>query len=192
MKRNKELLDLFAEAGLLKRVRRSGWWVIGIKDAETVADHSFRCAVIGYIMAKMEGACTNTVTMMCLFNDLHEARINDFHKVTIRYIDYKKAEEKAFREQIEYLPKDIKNELQGWRCEYVKQKSKESLIARDADIFECLLQAKEYYEQGHRQAKLFFKKAPRFLKTKSAKKLWKDVKMWSSSDWWQKICEFHR
>ncbi|MBF0384955.1 MAG: HD domain-containing protein, partial [Candidatus Omnitrophica bacterium] len=39
-------VNLFAEAGLLKRVKRSGWWVAGIKDPESVAEHSFRCAVI--------------------------------------------------------------------------------------------------------------------------------------------------
>ena len=51
---DKELLNFIAEAGMLKRVRRSGWSVLGIKDAETVAEHSFRCAVIGYILASME------------------------------------------------------------------------------------------------------------------------------------------
>ena len=30
------MLDFIAEAGMLKRVRRSGWWLLGIKDAETV------------------------------------------------------------------------------------------------------------------------------------------------------------
>lgn len=188
----KELLNFLTEAGLLKRVRRTGWWVVGIKDAETVAEHSFRCAVIGYILAKMENACSYTVTLMCLFNDIHEARINDFHKVTARYINYKEAEEKAFGEQIAFLPKNIKKELSIFRNEYTKQKSKESIIARDADIFECLLQAKEYSEQGFPQAKLFFRKAPKFLKSKSAKKMWREVKNWKSSDWWQKICEFKR
>ena len=48
------VLNFFAEAGLLKRVRRSGWWVAGIDDPESVADHSFRTAVIGFHMAYLE------------------------------------------------------------------------------------------------------------------------------------------
>lgn len=189
---HKEILNLSAEAGLLKRVKRSGWWVVGIKDPESVADHSFRCAVIGYILAKMEKACVHTVTMMCLFNDLHEARINDAHKVASRYLNYTEAENNAFRDQIEPLPKMIKDELCDWRNEYTAQKTKESIIARDADILECLFQAKEYSDQGVTQAKLFFKKAPSFLETKTAKSLWKSIKKWDSSKWWQKITEFKR
>ncbi len=192
MKNNEDIMNLAAEAGLLKRVKRSGWWVLGIRDPESVADHSFRCAVIGYVLAKMEKACAHTVTMMCLFNDLHEARINDAHKVASRYLNYTEAENKAFKDQIEHLPKMIKDELCDWRNEYIAQETKESLIARDADILECLFQAKEYSDQGITQAKLFFKKAPLFLETKAAKSLWKSIKKWDSSKWWQKITEFKR
>ena len=184
-----------AETGLLKRVKRTGWWVIGIKDPESVAEHCYRCSVIGYVLAKMEKlkkAEVHDASMMCLFNDLHEARTNDHHKVTIRYIDHKKAEDKAFKEQVETLPKFLKDEMWGWRKEYTSQKTKASIIARDADILECLLQAKEYLDQGVPQAKLFFQKAPDHLKSKSAKKLWKQIKTWDSSKWWQKICEFER
>jgi putative hydrolase of HD superfamily len=191
-KEEKKIADLLAEAGLLKRVKRSGWWVIGIKDPESVADHSFRCAVIGYMLGKMEGAQIHSITMMCLFNDLHEARINDAHKVASRYLNYTQAEEKAFRDQINDTPKSIKDELGAWRSEYTAQKTPESIIARDADIFECLFQAKEYYEQGYPQAKLFFKKAPKHLKSKSAKRLWEYLQKWNSSHWWQKITEFKR
>ena len=31
----KNVLDFISEAGLLKRVKRSGWWVLGIKDPES-------------------------------------------------------------------------------------------------------------------------------------------------------------
>jgi len=65
-------VDLFAEAGLLKRVKRSGWWVVGIKDPESVADHSFRCAVIAYYIAHKEGSDPYRTMTMALFNDIHE------------------------------------------------------------------------------------------------------------------------
>jgi putative hydrolase of HD superfamily len=192
LKNNNIISDFFAESGLLKRVKRSGWWVIGIKDPESVADHCYRCAVIGYVLAKMEAADAHTVTMMCLFNDLHEARINDAHKVASTYLNYRQAEDKAFFDQIEMLPDSIRSEMSDWRKQYTKQKSRESIIARDADILECLIQAKEYFDQGHSQAKLFFKKAPKHLKSKSAKKIWKDLQKWDSSHWWQRITEFKR
>ncbi|MBI4846257.1 MAG: HD domain-containing protein [Candidatus Omnitrophica bacterium] len=192
MKEEHNLLNFFAEAGLLKNIKRSGWWVLGIKNPESVAEHCYRCAVIGYAMAKMEKADAYSVVMMCLFNDIHEARINDAHKMAVRYLNFGEAENMAFSDQTEELPLAIKKEMRKWRKDYVEQKNLESIIARDADILECLLQAKEYYDHGHIQARLFFKKAPGFLSSKSAKSLWKNLQKWDSSSWWQKICEFKR
>jgi len=188
----KSLLNLISEAGMLKRVRRSGWWVLGIKDAETVAEHSFRCVIIGYAIAHMEKAHPYKVLIMTLFNDLHEARLNDLHKMSQRYIDLQKAENRAFREQIAHLPKVIKGELASIRTEYRNQRSKASVIARDADILECLIQAKEYCGYGFKEAAKFMNKAPRFLRTKTAKELWQQAKDADLNEWWEGLSEFKR
>ena len=186
------LLNFIVEAGMLKRVRRSGWWVLGIKDTETVADHSFRCAFIGYIIARMENIHPYKVLLMTLFGDMHEARINDLHKMAARYIELEKAEDKAFAEQISSLPGRVKKELRNMHSEYRKQNTRESVIARDSDILECLIQAKEYHEHGFKEAVKFMKKAPGFLKTKSAKKLWRLAKNTSLNKWWEKLSQFKR
>lgn len=185
-------LNFFAEAGLLKRVKRSGWWVAGIENPESVADHSFRTAVIGFYLAYLEKVDPFRVVMMTLFNDIHEARINDLHKMGHSYIDFKDAEKKVFRDQIKELDKKVRIPLEVLRREYDQQRSKASLVARDADILECLVQAKEYYDNGYTQAKHFFIKAPEFLKTKSARKIWKEIKTWDSSFWWQNVVKFER
>ena len=194
MKNNEDvkLLNFIAEAGLLKRVRRSGWWVLGIKDGETVAEHSFRCAVLGYIIASREGVPPYKVLLLTLFNDIHEARINDLHKMAQRYIEIQDAEDKAFSEQIAPLPKNMYRELRRLRDEYVKQKTRESIIARDADILECLIQAKEYHEYGFREAVKFTMKAPEKLQTKTARKLWAQAKRMNLNRWWEKLSEFKR
>ena len=189
---DRKILDLICEAGLLKRIRRSGWWVLGIKDGESVAEHSFRCAVIGYIIAKMEKVSPYKVLLMTLMGDLHEARINDLHKMAQRYVDFERAEDRALLEQIQDLPIAIKSEIVGLHKEYRIQRSKESVIARDADILECLIQAREYQEHGFKQAEKFFQKAPQHLKTKSARRLWKLAKTTPLNNWWQKLSEFRR
>ena len=185
-------LNFFAEAGLLKRVKRSGWWVAGIENPESVADHSFRTAVIGFYLAHLEGVDSHSVVTMTLFNDIHEARINDLHKMGHSYIDFKYAEKRVFRDQVKNIDKCVKGPLSDLRKEYDQQKTKASIVARDADILECLIQAKEYYDNGYDQAKHFFVKAPGFLKTKSAKKIWKKIKSWNSSSWWQNVVKFER
>jgi putative hydrolase of HD superfamily len=186
------LLRLITEAGMLKRVRRSGWWVLGIKDAESVAEHSFRCAAIGYVIARMEGVPPYRILLMTLFNDMHEARINDLHKMAQRYIDIKQAEDKAFLEQIEGLPKTVRKELSSTRKEYRRQSTRESVIARDADILECLIQAKEYSEHGYSEAVKFMKKAPSALRTGSARRLWALAKRTKLNEWWESLSRFER
>lgn len=188
----KYLLDFISEAGLLKRVSRSGWWVVGIKNPETVAEHSFRCAVIGYVLAKMEEVPPYKVLLMTLFNDIHEARINDLHKMSQRYVNLGEIEDKAFNEQISLLITPIKDELSSLRQEYKEQLTKESIIARDADIIECLIQAKEYSEYGYKEAVKFFKDAPDHLKTKSSLCLWELAESMPLNEWWQKLSKFER
>ena len=191
-KQTKAIVDFIAEAGLLKLIKRSGWSVLGIRDAESVADHSFRCAIIGFLLAGMEKAKAYKVLLMTLFNDVHEARITDLHKMAQRYINIERAEDKSSDEQVSSLPRNIRKELVRMRREYKKQSTSESIIARDADILECLIQAKEYQDHGYRKAQQFMKKAPRFLKTKSAKELWKWAKKADLDNWWLKLSEFKR
>jgi putative hydrolase of HD superfamily len=188
----KNTLNFFAEAGLLKRVKRSGWWVAGIENPESVAEHCFRCALIGYYLAHCEGVDPYQVVTMSLFNDIHEARINDLHKMGHYYIDFRQAEQKAFDDQLKNLNSKVKSELSAFRSSYNRQSSKESIVARDADILECLIQAKEYMDNGYPVAKTFFRKAPEYLKTKTAKALWKSALKWDSHEWWQNVVKFER
>lgn len=192
MRSDKNILNFWSEAGLLKRVARSGWWVLGVKSPESVAEHSFRCAVIGYTLARMENVTPYRVLLMTLFNDIHEARINDQHKMAQRYFDSGKAEDSAFLEQTASLPEEISLELALMRREYRRQASKESLIARDADILECLIQAKEYHEHGFKEAVKFTRKAPQHLKTKSARRLWRLARKSNLNEWWERLGEFKR
>jgi len=185
-------LNFFAEAGLLKRVKRSGWWVAGIEHPESVAEHCFRCAVIAFYIAIKEGVDPYKSVVMALFNDIHEARINDLHKMGHYYIEFRDAEKRVFEDQIKMLDEKVTRELRVMRKDYDMQKSKESIVTRDADILECLLQAKEYMDNGYPVAKTFFKRAPDHLKTKTAKALWAEVNTWDSHAWWQNVIKFER
>jgi 5'-deoxynucleotidase YfbR-like HD superfamily hydrolase len=188
----KNTLDFLAEAGMLKRIKRSGWWMVGVPYEESVAEHSFRCAVIAYILARMEGVEPYKAMVMGLLGDIPEARINDLHKVASRYLDGRAAEKVVYREQVELLEDGIRDELQELRDDYDNQSTAGSVIARDADILECLLQAKEYSDLGFKTAEKFFKKAPEKLRTEAAQKLWKDMQSWDSSVWWERLGKFER
>jgi putative hydrolase of HD superfamily len=185
------VVEWILEAGLLKRTPRSGWSLLGVSNAESVADHSFRCAVIGYVLAHMEGVDVHRTLLMTLFNDAHETRISDLHKMAQHYVDAEAAEDRSFSDQISGLPEDIRNELADARDEYRAQESEESIVARDADILECLVQAKEYSEQGQTSAALFMKNGGH-LKTESAQKLWALIEHTDVNEWWSRIGKFDR
>jgi putative hydrolases of HD superfamily len=123
---------------------------------------------------------------------VHEARINDLHKMGHYYIDFKAAELRVFADQVASLDPSVKNHLSECRSTYDAQISPEAVVARDADILECLLQAKEYSDRGYESAKAFFQKAPDHLRTVTAKRLWRNMLSWDSGRWWQKVVKFDR
>lgn len=180
------------EAGQLKRVRRSGWWMIGVEHPESIAEHSFRAAIAGYILGKMEGVDADKVAIMALFNDMHEARLNDLHKVGHRYIDFRKYEKKAFEEQTEFLPGDIAAELKKKFMQFQSDSTKEGIAARDADLIECALQAKEYIDKGFRDAQDWLNNIRKHIRTDSAKKLLDAIEKGDSNSWWKGLKKTER
>tara|TARA_Y100000034_G_scaffold129774_2_gene186881 strand:- start:219 stop:722 length:504 start_codon:yes stop_codon:yes gene_type:complete len=162
---------------MLKRTQRTGWWAAGVKDAENVAEHSFRCAIIGFILAKLEGEDAEKIAFECLIHDTAETRIGDMNKVAASYIDSSKGEKKAFYEQMKFLPKDLAEN-------FIKAYESKAVIAKDADLLECALTAKEYLEQGY-DTQNWIDNVRKNLKTNSAKKLLIDIEKTKSTSWWE-------
>ena len=187
----KKIAHFFYETGNLKRVKRSGWWTINVKDPESVADHSFRTAVIGYVLAQLEHADAEHVTSICLFHDVPEARLNDLHKVGQRYINFKEAETNVYQEQTDPLGETGKD-IFSLHQELNAQKTKEALIARDADLLESLVQAREYGTIGYSDARDWITNAKKHLVTESAKKLAKELEETEPNEWWQGLKNIQR
>jgi len=89
------------------------------------------------------------------------------------------------------LEDKVKRHMKSMRDDYNAQQSPESIVSRDADILECLIQAKEYMDNGYPVTNIF-KRAPDHLKTKTARRLWQQALTWDSHDWWQNVVKFER
>ena len=72
--------------GLLKRYKRTGWLIAGVDNPESIAEHTFRTAIIGYLLARMEGADPAKTATLCLFHDTQESRIGDVPSVGKAYV----------------------------------------------------------------------------------------------------------
>ena len=185
-KEARNLLKFLFEAGELKRVKRSGWWTAKVQNPESVAEHSFRCALIAFVLASEENEDAEKLAVLSLFHDLPEARILDLHKISTEYIDKKEAEKKVAIEQFSLLPKKSKKQVLR---QQQKTSEKERKILKDADLLECAIQGREYFDAGCKDAWYWILAAERKTSTASARQLVSLLKKRNSNVWWEKLRE---
>ncbi len=194
MPQNKEekVLQWAVEAGLLKRLKRTGWWCSGIKDPESVADHSHRMSLLAFSIAAEEGADPFRAAALGVFHDLPETRIGDAHAVVKRYWkDLAADEDRARVEQNATLPEGRGRRLiEALGREWAAGKSPEARSARDADYLECAVQSLEYLWQEKTVAREWMDSNIKRLRTKTGKRLgealrrlfetgrWEDFRTW--------------
>jgi putative hydrolase of HD superfamily len=170
------------EMGALKRQKRSGWWIVGVKDPETIAEHSFRTAVIGAVLAMMEEADPARVALLCTFHDTQETRVGDIPWIGRRYLTAAKNEDVTADQVAEAHPA-VASGIQAVVDEYENGDSPEVLVAHDADKLECMIQGMEYLEQGYRNAQEWVDATRAKLKTASAIALAEAAEGMSSAEW---------
>lgn len=180
-----EIVDFIFELNTLKRVRRSGSWIAGITHPDTVAEHSWRAVVIGFVLARLEDADPYKTAMMLAFHDVPETRIGDIHKITAKYIDSSLAEQQVQKDQASLLPDPVRSDVHTLFEEWNERTTKESLCAKDADLLELAFQAKEYLELGVTGKVDWLKNVEKALQTESAKKLFSSMQKKSMNDWWR-------
>ncbi len=176
----KNLANFFFEVGMLKRTPRTGFQFLG-SGAESVAEHSFRTAMIGYTLAKMDGQVdVGRVLQLCLFHDVPEARTGDLNYVNKKYV--KVAEQQAVDDLAKTLP--FGEEYQRTMTEFAAGDSREAQLSHDADQLEMILALKEYKDLGNRNADEWYPFAVRRLKTDLARRLAETVWSTDSTRWW--------
>jgi putative hydrolase of HD superfamily len=176
------LAGFLYEMGLLKRFKRTGWFVLGVGDPESVADHSFRAAVIAASLAALEGANPERAALLSLFHDSQETRLTDLPYVSKPYVT-KVPNTEVTGVQTQGLPEPVAGVVEGAVGEYEEHASLEARCAHDADKLECLLQAIEYGEQGHRNVQPWIDSSLAQLRTVSAKRIADEALRTGSLDW---------
>ncbi|MBO0655552.1 HD domain-containing protein [Streptomyces triculaminicus] len=179
---DKGTVGYMMEVGALKRMKRSGWWIAGVKDPETIAEHSFRTAVIGSVLAMMEGADPAKVALLCTFHDTQETRVGDIPWIGRRYVTAA-GNERVTADQVSKAHPAVAAGIQAIVQEYENGDTLEVRVARDADKLECMIQGLEYLEQGYRNAQEWVDSTRAKLKTPSALALAEAAQTMSSLEW---------
>lgn len=167
------------EVGILAKTPRSGFHFLGT-GAQTVAEHVSRSVFIGYTLAMLEKADVFKVMKMCLFHDLGEARTSDLNYVHQMYVN--KEERKAIGDVAETL--QFGSDIEKMIDEFEERKTKESLLAKDADNLEWILSLKEQSDAGNDRAGDWVASAIKRLKTPVAKNIAKQILKIDSNAWW--------
>ncbi|MEN6437431.1 MAG: HD domain-containing protein [Syntrophobacter sp.] len=178
----RKIVNFFFELGMLKKTPRSGFQFLG-SGRESVADHSFRVAMIGFTLARLAGNVDPfKVVCLALFHDVPEARTGDMNYVNKRYVTVD--EGGAVDDLAEALP--FGDELKELLAEYRDRETEESRLAHDADQLDLILELKEQNDLGNVYATKWIHFAMQRLTTPIGKKVAEEAARTDSTDWWFK------
>lgn len=169
------VLKFFSNLEKLKETPRSAWVLRGIKNPESVADHSFRVAMMAWVLGKQKHNLNlEKIIKMALAHDLCEVYAGDITPYdTILPKDAKKRKEmlktwpqftenqkkklveKKYKKEkdgleklVKELPVGLGREIRALWLDYEKRLSPESRFLRQIDRAENLLQSLEYWEKN--------------------------------------------
>lgn len=173
------LADFIFELGMLRKTPRTGYQFLG-SGQENVAEHSFRTAMIGYILAHQAGADPARTVFLCLFHDVPEARVGDFNYVNKIYNSAQV--ELALSHALEGTGLE-QAVLDMWQ-ELEAEESLEARLAKDADQLDFIANLKEEQDLGNPYATKWLEHALLRLKTEEARTLAQAIQSTDMSAWW--------
>jgi 5'-deoxynucleotidase YfbR-like HD superfamily hydrolase len=161
-----KIVDFFEIVGKLKTIKRTGWVKNNIPNPESVAEHSFRTAVMTMVLAPKIGANVEKAVKMALIHDVGEAKVGDLIKFEGRNF-LPDAAEKIQKETA--AVKEISEMIDGQEYlelfnEYTENKTKEAQFVKQVDKLERALQAYEYEKKCQIKLQDFFESADVLIK----------------------------
>jgi len=170
-----KIIKFFSEVGKLKTMARQGWVIRGVKNPESIAEHTFRAAIMAWVLADKKKYKLNLgkVIKMALIHDLCEVyagdttpydsilpknkkkrqellktwpRFSEKEKIKLAEAKYRK-ENAGLDKLINDLPLKLKQEIKSLWLDYERGSSPEGRFFRHADRIETFLQAAEYWKK---------------------------------------------
>ena len=154
-----DLLEFMHTCGNLKKETRKGWLRYNIPEPESVADHSWRMAVICMALDSTNELDINKMIKMALIHDLAEALTGDITPGDGIPREKKLEMEREAVEKI-LTGVDDSGELRGLWEEYNTGESREARAVVAVDKLEMALQAVEYTRSGTEGLEEFYEFDP--------------------------------
>ena len=140
-----DLLQALTQVGALKSLRRAGWVRKGLIDPESVADHSFRMAILALVFAGDLGVDAGRLLRLVLVHDLPESdpAVGDITPFCGIDRAEKRSRERATMERLGAVLPGGDELLRLW-LEYDAGETPEADAAHQLDALEMALQSREY------------------------------------------------
>ncbi|MCG2686220.1 HD domain-containing protein [Candidatus Parcubacteria bacterium] len=167
-----DLINFFTKVGQLKKIKRTGWVLRGVREPESIADHSFRLALMAWIFGQGKQLDIPRVIKMALVHDLCEVFAGDatpydewvgegkhtddrqvFNRWPLRLTKEEKErrasskrgkEASSLEKVVKELPEDLRDEIVGLWTEYEEGLTREAALVRQIDKMENMISACEY------------------------------------------------
>jgi putative hydrolase of HD superfamily len=124
---------------------RRGWVKkLGMKRPESVADHSYRTALMAMVVSDIRGLDSGKAMRLALLHDLPESVVGDATPEERSGKSKSGLETKAMEEIVAGLPTRVKRLVMDSWSEYLDGKSEEAHLVRQLDKLEMAIQAREY------------------------------------------------
>jgi putative hydrolase of HD superfamily len=148
MRPNDHLLDLLLELQILDRVPRSGYFLRGVTEAESVTEHCWHVLFLVWVLGRrVDEVDTQRAMEIALVHDLAELRVGDLPRTASRYFPEgakKTAEMAAMGEILAPLP-DSALELYA---EYEAGETPEARLVKACDKLQLMIKVNVYESWG--------------------------------------------
>lgn len=156
---NNKLDQVFKDFLTLKKLRRTGWQLRGIKEGESIADHCWGVVLLTHILSseldiKLD---RNKAVSIAIAHELGETRIGDIPYTTLKYFPNKREmENAAINDILSPLSERTKKEMVDLFNEFEDAQTTEAKFVKAIDKLEMLITAAEYEHSGYSGLKDFW------------------------------------
>lgn len=157
--------EIFHDYQTLKKLRRTGWQLRGIRDGESIADHCFGVVLLTFLLSdSVETPRLNRdrAVAIATVHELGECRVGDIPYTALKYFPNKsEAEQNSVIEMTAGLG-EIGTLCQNLLKEFEDGSSTEARFVRAIDRLDMLITALEYKKAGFTGLKDFWENEKTF------------------------------
>lgn len=160
----------------LKKAQRRGWVERGL-GSDSIAEHSYGVIVVGWYLATKERVDVGRVVEMLLVHDLVMAKMEDVTPSGGNYDQKRDLEEDAKELIVNQIPNELQKRYLELFGEFNQGKTRESVVAREADKLETLLQGEDYEKVTKKEViNELLETYSLYFKTKTGRRIYEDIK----------------